>query len=351
MWHRWSRRSGSSAARTVRQAIKHPPETFRLVRLLVRHPPFLELSGAGCVFSVPGLPQYPPRRSWAISALSEAAVVAARGRFGFSPRSGEKRGRRMPCTGLPRGPATSSTPGFGQMQDQGLQILWFQTRKESDRAIRFPLRITLGWSCLVGPPLLLSQRFSIAAYRHVTRQWTPKPLQWSGSSPRTHNPGTEGDRRGPVRHHRRRLEPNAGGGESGTAQEGQTEGAVEPCQDGNSKANTKRRESTRNRFPNYQKVRKTREPVGFNKYNHLACGKPTGSRFPPIYARAGTSFGNRFAFRHQGGAETGKQKAPAGANCNAQSGERLPGRQPYRRAPLREDPTKWRHAQTVRLIE
>ena len=350
MWHGWSGRSGSSAARTVRQAIKHPPETFRLVRLLVRHPPFLELSGAGCVFSVPGLPHYPPRRSWAISALSEAAVVAACGRFGFSPRSGEKQVRRMPCTGLPRGPATSSTPEFGQVLDHWLQLPWSETGKEIDRAIRFPLRITLRWSCLGGPPPLRS-KFVNRCLQECHTGMDPEALQRSGSFPRTHNPGTEGDRRGPVRHHRRRLEPNAGGGESGTAQEGQTEGAVEPCQDGNSKANTKRRESTRNRFPNYQKVRKTREPVGFNKYNHLACGKPTGSRFPPIYARAGTSFGNRFTSRHQGSAETGKQKAPAGANCNAQSGERLPGRHPYRRAPLREDPTKWRHAQTVRLIE
>ena len=63
MWHGWSMRSGSSAARTVRQGTKHPPEMFPSVMPLVRNPPFLEPSGAGCVFSVPGLPQYPPRRS------------------------------------------------------------------------------------------------------------------------------------------------------------------------------------------------------------------------------------------------------------------------------------------------
>ena len=80
----------------------------------------------------------------------------------------------MPCTGLSQGPTTSSTPEYCQMQDQWLQIPWFETGKESDRAIRFPLRVTLGWSCLGGPPLLLSQSFSIAAYRNVTRKWTPK---------------------------------------------------------------------------------------------------------------------------------------------------------------------------------
>ena len=80
----------------------------------------------------------------------------------------------MPCTGLSQGPTTSSTPEYCQMQDQWLQIPWFETGKESDRAIRFPLRITLGWSCLGGPPLLLSQSFSIAAYWNVTRKWTPK---------------------------------------------------------------------------------------------------------------------------------------------------------------------------------
>ena len=80
----------------------------------------------------------------------------------------------MPCTGLSRGPTTSSIREFCQMQDQWLQILWFETGKESDRVICFPLRITLGWPCLGGPPLLLSQSFSIAAYWNVTRKWTPK---------------------------------------------------------------------------------------------------------------------------------------------------------------------------------
>ena len=116
-------------------------------------------------------------------------------------------------------------------------------------------------------------------------------------------------------------------------------------------SNEKRSKASRNRFPNYQKVRTTPEPVGFNKYNSLACGKPTGSRFSPPYARAGTGFGNRFAFRRQGSAETGKPKASAGLNSKAQSQERLPGRQPYGSVPLWEDLTEWRNTEAVRLID
>ena len=39
------------------------------------------------------------------------------------------------------------------------------------------------------PSLLLSQSFSIAAYRNATLKWTPKPPQRSGSSPRNSQPG------------------------------------------------------------------------------------------------------------------------------------------------------------------
>ena len=72
---------------------------------------------------------------------------------------------------------------------------------------------------------------------------------------------------------------------------------------------------------------------------------------PPPYARAGTGFGNRFAFRRQGSAETGKPKASAGLNSKAQSQERLSGRQPYGSVPLQDDLTEWRNAETVRLID
>ena len=118
----------------------------------------------------------------------------------------------------------------------------------------------------------------------------PEALQRSGSSPRTRRPGTERDGRGPIRQVRRHLESDGGGRRSDPAQKGQTEDVVEPWRRRQSQANEKRSKASRNRFPNYQKIRKTPEPVGFNKYNSLACGKPTGSRFsPPVRAR-----GNRF---------------------------------------------------------
>ena len=74
-------------------------------------------------------------------------------------------------------------------------------------------------------------------------------------------------------------------------EEGRTEGAVEPCRRRKSEANQKRRKASENRFPflnRFPKLRKKREPVSFNKYNSLACGKQTGSHFSPLYARAGT---------------------------------------------------------------
>ena len=155
----------------------------------------------------------------------------------------------MRCTGLSQGPTTSSTPEFGQMQDQGFHILWFETGRKSARAICFRFRITLWSSCVGGPPPLRSHSFSIAAYRNVTLKWTPKPLQRSGSSPSTHNPGTERDRRGPIRHHRRRLEPHVGGRASGAVQEGQAEGAVEPCRQRKTGADNRRRQASQKRFP------------------------------------------------------------------------------------------------------
>ena len=72
---------------------------------------------------------------------------------------------------------------------------------------------------------------------------------------------------------------------------------------------------------------------------------------PPVRARGNQVFGNQFVFRRQGSAETGKPKAPSGLSSKTQSQDRLPGRQPYGSAPLREDLTEWRNAQTVRLID
>ena len=50
----------------------------------------------------------------------------------------------------------------------------------------------------------------ITAYRNVTLKWTPKPVQQRGSYPRNHLPGATRKHRGPIRHHRRRLEQNEG---------------------------------------------------------------------------------------------------------------------------------------------
>jgi hypothetical protein len=65
------------------------------------------------------------------------------------------------------------------MQDQWLQIPWSETGKESDRAICFPLRITLGWPCLGGPPLLLSQ-VSQSLLTGMSHGNGPEALQQSG---------------------------------------------------------------------------------------------------------------------------------------------------------------------------
>ena len=143
--------------------------------------------------------------------------------------------------------------GFGRRKCQGQRAgsAVVMAEPRSLLAIRRPIcfRITLWWSCVGGPPPLRSHSFSIPAYSNVTLKWTPKPLQRSGSSPRTHNPGTERDRRGSIRHHGWRIEPIAGGGASGAALEGQTEGALNPCRRQELEANTKRRKSSRNRFP------------------------------------------------------------------------------------------------------
>ena len=91
-----------------------------------------------------------------------------------------------------------------------------------------------------------------------------------------------------MRRHRRRLEPNVGGWASGTAQEGQTEGAVEPCRRRKSQANEKRRKASRNRFPfcnRFPNIRKKWEAVSCWKFNGLPCGKPTASHFSPSMTR------------------------------------------------------------------
>ena len=56
-------------------------------------------------------------------ALSEGGLAVC-GRYGFSPRSGEKRVHRMLCAGLSRGPTTSSTPELGQVMGEEGGLIW-----------------------------------------------------------------------------------------------------------------------------------------------------------------------------------------------------------------------------------
>lgn len=100
---RVERRSGRPAARTVRQGIEHPPETFPLVMLLVRYPPFLELSGAGCVFSVPSLPRYSPMAFRDDLALSEGCPSPSVNAPDFHPDRGTNRSTGCPVLDFLRG--------------------------------------------------------------------------------------------------------------------------------------------------------------------------------------------------------------------------------------------------------
>ena len=87
-----------------------------------------------------------------------------------------------------------------------------------------------------------------------------------------------------------------------------------------------------------------------NRKRTKSVEKPpkTGSHFPPPYTRAREPVCFPQAQKR---AKTTALKPPPKPDSKAQSEDRLAGRQPYRSAPLREDLTKWRHAQTVRLID
>lgn len=102
-----------------------------------------------------------------------------------------------------------------------------------------------------------------------------------------------------------------------------------------------------NRFP---KIRKSRKRlVARNSTAYPVENQPLPIS-PTIYARGGSGFGNRFSTGTQKG-KNRKEKAPARANSKAQSEDRFPGRRPYRSMPLREDLTRYRNAQNVRLID
>ena len=219
----------------------------------------MSFPGQAVFFRSPAYPNTPQRVPGRFRLSQRAQPLAVCGRFGFSPRSGEKQVRRMPCTGLSRGPATSSTPEFGQVLDHWLQILWSETGKEIDRAIRFPLRITLRWSCLGGPPPLRS-KFVNRCLQECHTGMDPEALQWSGSFPRTLDPRADREHRGPKRHYRRRLEPHVGEWGPGAAQEGQTEGAVASCRQRKTGADNRRRQASRKRFPFLKRFPKNKPP-------------------------------------------------------------------------------------------
>ena len=156
--------------------------------------------------------------------------------------------------------------------------------------------------------------------------------------------------RAPIRHHRRLPKHDEGARRLRCRREGRTEGAVKPCRRRKSEANKRGRKASKNRFPfpnRFPKLRKKREPVLFHKYNNLACGKQTGSHFPPLYARAGTGFFPQARKR----AENTKRKPPPNPNSKAQSEDRWPARQRFGTARLWEDLTIWQQAETVRLID
>ena len=227
----------------------------------------------------------------------------------------------MPCTGPSQSPATSSTPEFCQMQDQGFHILWFETGSKSDRAIRFPLRITLGWSCLGGRPRLLSQSFSIAAYRNVTRKWTPKRssgavyLQELTTRELRENIEARNDTIAGVlnlmledgRLVRRRK------GKQKVLWSLAEEGNQEPMQSGEKPLRTG------SRFKNGSQESK---PPGIGSVDRKEKTCPVENKTvpvsPPRTRAREPIFGNQFVFRRQGSAETGSGKPPAGPDIRAQ---------------------------------
>ena len=204
-------------------------------------PKILELCPPGCDFPASGVPQYPQNDSWVILDLSEGAPLARCGPSGVFIRSAQKPRPQLPCAAFSRGPTTCSTWEFkgiqwliGSMTKGYIFCDMKQERPATQRSA------STNESPSEGPILevhLSSSRIvsQITAYRNVTLKWTPKPVQQCGSFPRNNDPGAEREHRGPIRPYSRGLEHNEGVWPSGTVQEWQTEGTVEPCHRGGGK--------------------------------------------------------------------------------------------------------------------
>ena len=129
------------------------------------------------------------------------------------------------------------------------------------------------------------------------------------------DPGTEGDRRGPVRHHRRRLEPDVGGRATwyGAGRADRRCCGASPItgsggkqEDEDKPPETASRSGTASQNPGTK-----REAVSCWKFNGLPCGKPTASRFSPSMRARGKRFGKRFARWNEKRAEKGEREAPS----------------------------------------
>ena len=99
--------------------------------LLVRHPPFLELCGAGCVSSASRTP-IPPRGLLGRFGSLKGGARRPWALRTFSP-IGDKRDRRMHCNGLSRGPTTSSTPEFGQVMGEEGGLIWRRKGRQNEQ--------------------------------------------------------------------------------------------------------------------------------------------------------------------------------------------------------------------------
>ena len=126
-----------------------------------------------------------------------------------------------------------------------------------------------------------------------TRCRTDPNLHGAEPGGRVFDPGTEREHRGQERHHCGRIAQDDGGKAGDAPQEGQTEGVVEPCRQGCSRANEHRQRAPQNRSPCLNRSpnrRKNGDRFKSRRYSGLPCGKPTGPRFSPLIRARGDRF-------------------------------------------------------------